>query len=800
MVALRRVFMLVLGACILIIGVAVPLSAYASPATVVPFTASTKVTAAPAESMVVEDVNTTITPTGGTIITGRVKCTTTGTGVSDVEVYGFNDPSNPLPVIGGKYGLYDVTDSNGYFRIVAGVIIGGAYDGYTISVIPGLHKLTAYKANYTTVTTSVRVVENVENKVNFSLRYEEPAGTIAFDLKDAVTGAKTPWNYVLVANSSGAMIREYKGPSAVPSFTMSPGFPVYVWIWSLGYGSGWYPNAPGGANSLSVQDDETLTISVRFSKVPSGTLSAPVTDDATGQGIEGIEVIPTLYSPAGSVVHSPAPFITAANGVASGSLLPGAYRVEYRDPAGKYGLETYNNRLSADWADFVTVSPGQTTTTAAGLSAGYSIAGTLQHSDGTPIRFGHGLDPEGVEVFANDSVRGFGLVTYARANTDGTFAVSGLAAGTYYVRGKIYSEMDHRYLYHWVDTASELPADATPIVIDGSTPTITVDVKFPIEAYSGVPADRYGGPDRYSTAAEIALRSFDSADTAILATGERFPDALAASSLAGAMKAPMLLSRGTSIDWSTLNAMKSLGVSRVVIVGSTASVSAAVEYAISCALPAVKVERIGGKDRYQTARLVAQRVVAEAGASEGAFLVRGDSFADALAVSPLAYTGVRPVVLTPPTYLGAEARLALTTLGIDDVTIVGSTAAVGSDVQTAVAALPGMTVRRVFGANRYSTTTAVACWGIDNGLVTSEFIGLATGLNFPDALGGGVAAGQRGGVLLLTAPASLSPETATFLSQRGTLASALRVYGSTAGVSDNAYSQAMYTLPYLPPE
>jgi len=746
--------------------------------------------------MVVADVSTSVTPAGGTIVTGRVKNTTTGAGVADAEVFGFNDPSNPLPVFGGKYGLYDVTDSSGNFRIIGGVILGGTYDGRVIPVIPGLHTFTVTKVNFSTATSRVRIVENVENKINFSIRYEEPAGTIAFDLKDAVSGAKTPWNYVMICNADGTQIREYKGPSATPSFSMSPGFPYYVWVWSLGYGSGWYPNAPGGAKSLIVADDDVLTITVRFGKVAPGTLSAPVTDAATGAGIEGIQVIPTLFSPTGSVVHSPAPLITAANGVASGNLPPGMYRVRYGDPTGKYASEAFNNRVSGDWATPIAIASGQTASAAASLTSGYAIAGTLKTIDGNPVKFGHGLDPEGVEIQSYDAAYGFGSVTYARAKADGTFVVPGLAAGTYYVRGKIYSEMGYTYCYHWVDTESGVPDDATPIVVDGSTPTVTVDVTFPFDAANSAPASRYGGPDRYSTAAEIALRSFDSADTAILATGERFPDALAASSLAGAMDAPVLLSRGTSIDWCTLNAVKSLGVSRVVIIGSTASVSASVQYAIACALPAVKVERIGGKDRYQTARLVAERVVAEAGAPDGAFLVRGDSFADALAVSPLAYAGVRPVVLTPPTYLGADARQALTTLGIDDVTIAGSTAAVAAPVQTAVAALPGMTVRRVSGANRYATTAAVAGWGIDRGLVTSDFIGLATGVNFPDALGGGVAAGKRGGILLLTAPAALSPETRTFMLARGTKTSALRVFGSAAGVSENAYNGATYALPW----
>src|SRR3712207_1457604 len=57
-----------------------------------------------------------------------------------------------------------------------------------------------------------------------------------------------------------------------------------------------------------------------------------------------------------------------------------------------------------------------------------------------------------------------------------------------------------------------------------------------------VAESRIAGADRYSTAAQVALATFaPDLDNIIVASGENFPDGLAASGLAGAVDAPVLL-------------------------------------------------------------------------------------------------------------------------------------------------------------------------------------------------------------------------------------------------------------------
>ncbi|MCL2504547.1 MAG: cell wall-binding repeat-containing protein, partial [Coriobacteriia bacterium] len=209
---------------------------------------------------------------------------------------------------------------------------------------------------------------------------------------------------------------------------------------------------------------------------------------------------------------------------------------------------------------------------------------------------------------------------------------------------------------------------------------------------------RIAGDDRFETAIKVSRENFEGADAVIIATGMNYADALSASALAGALRAPLLLTRTEVLSPGVLAEVERLGAKDVYIMGSTAAVSAAVADAL--AAEGLSVERIGGADRYGTSALIAGKVASLTGPdfAKKAFLARGDNFADGLSASPVAYANRYPVVLTRPTELPASAAGAITSLGIMDVTITGSEAAVSAGVEAAVRALPtGPTVRRLAG-------------------------------------------------------------------------------------------------------
>src|SRR6185437_3403014 len=103
------------------------------------------------------------------------------------------------------------------------------------------------------------------------------------------------------------------------------------------------------------------------------------------------------------------------------------------------------------------------------------------------------------------------------------------------------------------------------------------------------------------------------------------------------------------------------------------------------------VTRLGGADRYATAKLVAEQSgLTAAGSIAGvktAIVATGQNFPDALSAGPIAYAKNLPIILTTPASLSTTASATLTDLGIKNVIIAGSTAAVSQADEDAIKAL-----------------------------------------------------------------------------------------------------------------
>ena len=159
------------------------------------------------------------------------------------------------------------------------------------------------------------------------------------------------------------------------------------------------------------------------------------------------------------------------------------------------------------------------------------------------------------------------------------------------------------------------------------------------------------GVDRYETAAAIA-GEFDPNDssTVFIATGENFPDALAVAPLASRL-GPILLVKRNEIPEVTARSLLRLQPSEIVVLGGTAAVSPVVESRLSTGFGPVRVRRVAGADRYETAALLSTDE--DAFASPPLVLVApGDRFAYALTAGVAAAQAGSPLLLAPP----GEAR------------------------------------------------------------------------------------------------------------------------------------------------
>ncbi len=303
---------------------------------------------------------------------------------------------------------------------------------------------------------------------------------------------------------------------------------------------------------------------------------------------------------------------------------------------------------------------------------------------------------------------------------------------------------------------------------------------------------RMAGKDRYLTAVDISAKTFadGSCDTVVLATGRDFADALTASGLAGAYEAPVLLTPPDMLPDEVFAEILRLGARNVVIVGGVSAVGKPVTDQLD--LYRMSWTRISGSDRFSTAAAVAEATAAQMIAAGRpwngvAFVVRYDGFADALAVAPLAYAQGMPILLTrSEPALSFETRTALTAISAEEVLIAGGPAAVADHIMLELRGVGGIKrVDRIHGPTRYETAAAVAGYGLKFHWVGTDVVGVATGLDFADALSGGAAAGARGGVLLLTTTHRLPAPSETFLTAKSGRIPSVNVYGGPVAVAES---------------
>ncbi|NYF09484.1 2',3'-cyclic-nucleotide 2'-phosphodiesterase (5'-nucleotidase family)/putative cell wall-binding protein [Leifsonia sp. AK011] len=220
--------------------------------------------------------------------------------------------------------------------------------------------------------------------------------------------------------------------------------------------------------------------------------------------------------------------------------------------------------------------------------------------------------------------------------------------------------------------------DPERIVVVGGEPSVSADVFASLEAMVGAPnMTRYAGVDRYETSRMIAEDVFGTASLAYVATGQTFPDALAAGAAAGAQDAPVVLVPGnaTALDAATTELLEGLGVESLKVTGSNLTVTDALFDDLNDIAPAV---RLSGIDRFETA--VAINLDAFESADQ-VFISTGLNFPDALAASAIAGVEGIPLFIVRPQCVPQSALDALDTLDVQTATVLGGTDSVSVDAQ-----------------------------------------------------------------------------------------------------------------------
>lgn len=307
---------------------------------------------------------------------------------------------------------------------------------------------------------------------------------------------------------------------------------------------------------------------------------------------------------------------------------------------------------------------------------------------------------------------------------------------------------------------------------------------------------RLGGADRYETAELVATDSFASSEVVLLATGERFPDALAANYLASQRDAPVLLTFTDRLNQHARDGLEALDAREVVILGGPDAVSRDVEEELA---EDYEVSRHAGEQRYETARDIAQAgdTVGTHDGDRTALLATGERFPDALTASPVAYAQQFPVLLTRQDDLNPEVTDAVEALDLERIIVVGGERAVSASVERELTDA-GLEVERVSGAERTGTSVALAEYAEENFGFSFAQLALARGDLYPDALTGGPHAGRTLSPIVLTqnseaatGASELGRQTNGFFARNCPVTDVVIVFGGPAAVSPEAEDQAV---------
>ncbi len=212
-----------------------------------------------------------------------------------------------------------------------------------------------------------------------------------------------------------------------------------------------------------------------------------------------------------------------------------------------------------------------------------------------------------------------------------------------------------------------------------------------------------------------------------------YADALAGAPLAYAYDAPILLTQTNRLHGDTLGEIQRLGAEKITILGGEGAVSMEIEHLLED--EGLEVERISGENRYITATEIAYELKDALGVEgfDKAVMVYGQNFPDALSVASQAARLGQPIFLTNGRNVHENVDKAITDLSIQSMTMIGGEAVISENVVSEVNGI------RVAGQNRYETALEVA----KHYSAPGHTVYIATGLNFADAVTGGVLAAKK---------------------------------------------------------
>ncbi len=289
---------------------------------------------------------------------------------------------------------------------------------------------------------------------------------------------------------------------------------------------------------------------------------------------------------------------------------------------------------------------------------------------------------------------------------------------------------------------------------DGPVTILAADRSCAAPPASTAEVERQYGSSRYETSAAASEDAFAPGVEAVyVATGRNFPDALSAGAAAGRFGGPLILVEPNSLPALAVTELERLNPSRIILVGGNRVVSEYVAGLVARYQTGGGFYRVAGADRYATSALLSGATY-NPGVST-AYVTTGENWPDALAAVPHAARAGGPLLLTLGSAIPASIAAELDRLDPGRIIVVGGPAAVSDAVVAQLDAYDtGGGVQRIGGADRYQTAAILSEVHHPAGAPLAY---VATGQNFPDALGAGPAAAVRGAPTILVKSNEIPP-------------------------------------------
>jgi len=300
---------------------------------------------------------------------------------------------------------------------------------------------------------------------------------------------------------------------------------------------------------------------------------------------------------------------------------------------------------------------------------------------------------------------------------------------------------------------------------------------------------RFQGASRYETSLLIAERvrtekyAGGKLTSVIVASGDDFADALSASYLSVVANAPILLvpkNYNVKIMNNILSFIDSSTTTNagVYVIGGKNAIPPQTFNEIKGVRSST--ERLSGSDRYETNKQVILKAQALLKANKkslpsSAIVADGMNYADALSASA---AGV-PIILVygKSKTLPANVKNLVTDVFKDKTLVIaGGDGAVSSGIQTGLSNITSTT--RAAGSDRYATSVEIA----KKFFPSPSAVTIATGMNYPDGLCGGLLSYSTNCPMILTAKGKTSSANAYAKSKS---VSTAWILGGTAAVSDD---------------